>query len=442
MLAPVLAFLVAIGVLVTFHEFGHYWVARRLGVKVLRFSIGFGKPLCSWRHGDTEWALAPIPLGGYVKMLDTREGPVAAEELHLAFDRQPVGSRIAIVAAGPLANLLLAAVFLTLVFWGGVEGLRPVVGAVLPHTPAAEAGVRTGDTVEAVNGRAVADWHDLRVELLDALTDRGTPLRLALADGRSLTIPARQLTGIDVEKGLGTFGLSPARQTTTIQYVDPDSPSAAAGIRPGDRVVAMDRQPLRDWTALVAMIQEGNGRAIRLNLMRDGRPLAVMLTPQREKGQGVWRAGLAPVPDAKWLESLKFTREYGFADALAAGVKKTWDSSVLTLKMIGRMLIGDVSPRNISGPITMADYAGRSASAGLSSFLDYLALISISLGVLNLLPIPMLDGGHLMYYGAELVRGRPLSDRVQEAGRRIGLAALGLLMTFAIFNDLTRLFAG
>ncbi len=448
MLTTLLAFLVALGVLVTFHEFGHYWVARRLGVKVVRFSIGFGKPLVTWRRGETEWALAPIPLGGYVKMLDTREDvAVLPEERARAFDLQPVWHRIAIVAAGPVANMLLAVVLTWLTLLNGVEGIRPVIGMVAPDTPAAMAGLRAGQSVVSINGEAVEDWQQLRLQLVDGMTDRGSPLVVGVSDGgveRKVSIPPAQLANLDIERGIGPFGLSPLRLTTRLAYIEAGSAADRAGLRTEDTVLAVNGVALDgDWTRLVTAVLHSGGKPLALTVEHSGAaPRTVDVTPQRATPDGPWRLGIAPAPDADWMNGLQFRRDPGLLGGIGEAFTQTWQSVSLTTRMIGRMLTGDVSPASISGPITMADYAGKSARAGWEAFLDYMALISISLGVLNLLPIPLLDGGHLLYYAAEIIRGRPLSARAQEVGRRIGFSALAALMLFAFFNDITRLFAG
>ena len=447
MVTTVLAFLLALGVLVTFHEFGHYWVARRMGVKVLRFSIGFGPAIVKWQRGETEWAIAPVPLGGYVRMLDSREGEVAPTEMHRAFDQQTVWRRVAIVAAGPVANLLLAVVLVWVTLLNGTEGLRPGVGRVVPGSPAAVAGLRAGQEVESINGQPVHDWQELRLALVEALTDRGEPLVIKVSDGgvtRTLQVPVGRIDGGSLERGMAGFGVSPARPTTEAGFVLPGSAAEQAGIQVGDRLVALDGMALDgDWEKMVAAVQASQGRPLQVTLQRrDGGRESVTLTPRQDAASGEWKIGLASQPDRDWMQSLRYVRHVGPVDAIGMAVAQTWQTSALTLKMMGRMLTGAVSPSNISGPITMADFAGKSARAGWESFVDYMALISISLGILNLLPIPLLDGGHLLYYAAEIIRGRPLSMQVQDIGRRIGLAALLLLMSFALFNDITRLFAG
>ncbi len=448
-LQNILGFVVAIGVLVAFHEYGHFWVARRLGVKVLRYSIGFGKPLWTWRRGadETEYVISAIPLGGYVKMLDEREGEVDPSELHPAFNRKPVAVRTAIVAAGPIFNFLFALACYWLVFVVGSEVVKPVVGEVLPETPAAAAGFEPGDQLIAVGRDEVNGWEQALLALVDASVSGGTAaVDVRRADG---SVAQRELDmssvgGLDPDTDfLGTLGFRPwvPELPPRIGQVLAGSPAEEAGLRAGDLVRAVEGIEVGDWEALVAEIRARPGAEVALRVDQAGveREVRARLAMQEQGGERIGSLGVAPeIPEDLYAGMTEQLR-YGPLAAVAESAQATWQASLLTLKVLWQMLIGEASLKNLSGPLNIAQYAGESVGMGVLPFLKFLAIVSISLGVLNLLPVPVLDGGHLLYYGVEAVRGRPLSDRAQQFGQEVGIVLLGLLMVVAFYNDIVRL---
>jgi len=442
-----LAFIVTLGVLVVFHELGHYLVARLVGVKVMRFSVGFGRVVWSRRFGPdrTEWALSAIPLGGYVKMVDEREADVLPSDLPRAFNRQNVWRRILIVAAGPIANLLLAVLLFAGTYVAGVPGQRPLLAPPPVASPAASAGFERGDLVTALDGEPVASWQDLRWRLLKASGINSVEVQVERDDGSKATrrLPLAVLTPGDWEANfMSTLGLRADLGAPVVNEVLAGKPAADAGIRPGDAIVAIDGATVRSPADAAAITNAHPGERLTFTLRRDGANVSIQLIPDTsdQNGKRVGIAGMRLGVDPAAAERVSIVVRYGVGEALVQGARKTWDLSVFTLKMLGRILTGDASLKNISGPLTMADFAGQSAQAGVLTFIGYLALISISLGVLNLLPVPLLDGGHLMYYLAEIVKGSPVSDRVLEVGQRIGMAVLAMLMALALFNDISRLF--
>ena len=436
-------FLVAIGVLVAFHEFGHYWVARRCGVKVLRYSLGFGKVL--WRRRDAEgveWAVSALPLGGYVKMLDEREAPVAAAERHLAFNTQPVGKRALIVVAGPLFNFLLAILFYWLVFVIGEQGLKPVLADPPAASAAAHAGLHQGDQILSIDGTRVVTWNDLRTELL------GRSL-----DGKALTLVVK---GADGAERVASLDLSKVRVDPEYLFDDlgfnayqPDIPARLdgvmsgdaadnAGLKAGDLLLAFDDTPITSWQQWAAWVRAHPGQVVKVKLRRDGSIIERnLIVGHGEHGVGKIGARVA-VPPELW-QDLRAEDRLDPVAAVPAAIRHTGQMSMLTLKMLWRMVLGDVSVKNVSGPIQIAEVAGFSAQIGLVPFLAFMAIVSVSLGVLNLLPVPLLDGGHLLYYAVEAVKGSPLSERWMEAGQRLGLTFLVALMGLAFYNDIARL---
>jgi regulator of sigma E protease len=450
-LQKLLAFLVVLSVLVVIHELGHYWVARWCGVKVLRFSVGFGRVVWSRRYGPdrTEWALSAVPLGGYVKMADEREGDVAPADAPRTFNRQSVGKRIAIVAAGPIANLLLAVLLFAGTFVAGVPGQRALLAEPRSDTPAAAAGIRAGDLVVAVDGAPVRSWQDLRWRLLKTSGHREAVLGITRPGDHDIDEPAAHvlslapLTMADWEGNfMPMLGLAVDFGAPLIDEVIAGKPADRAGLKAGDHIVAIDRLAVRSPADVAAHTNAKPEVPVTFRIARDGGEIDITLTPEasEQAGRRVGLAGLRLKIDPAAAERLGITVRYGPIEALAEGARKTYELSVFTLKMLVRIATGDASLKNLSGPITLADYAGQSAQAGLLVFVGYLALISISLGVLNLLPIPLLDGGHLLYYFAELIKGSPVSDRAFEIGQRIGMAMLAVMMALALFNDLSRLF--
>jgi len=447
-LHTVIWFLVAIGVLVVVHEFGHYLAARLAGVKVLRFSVGFGKPLFVRRLGPdrTEWVVAALPLGGYVKMLDEREGDVSPAEAHRAFNRATVWRRIGIVAAGPAANFLLAILFYWVLLMHGLPALKPIVGEPPAGTPAAQAGLVAGDEIVRVDGETIPSFTELRLALLRASV-AGDPVMLGLADGRTVgltPVPVRdESLEQDTLRPLGIVRFDPPIDPV-IGSVLPDSAAARAGFRAGDRLLRADEAAIGTWQDWVKRIRDNPAQPMRITIVRDGQAQVVDVTPAAvdENGTRIGKIGAGPHIDESVLAPLMTEVRYGPLEALWQGAVRTWDMSVFTLEMMGRMVLGQVSWKNLSGPLTIADYAGQSATLGWISFVGFLALVSVSLGVLNLLPVPLLDGGHLMYYVAEVLTGRPVSERVMEIGARVGMTLLLLLMSFALFNDLHRLISG
>ena len=447
-LYTILWFLVAIGILVVVHEFGHYLAARLAGVKVLRFSVGFGRPLLSRRFGrdQTEWVLSTLPFGGYVKMLDEREGEVPAAEAHRSFNRATVWRRIGIVSAGPIANFLLAIVFYWALFLNGLPAIKPMIGEPPAGTPAAQVGLAAGDEIRRVNGKDTPSFQDLRLNLMRAGV-AGDALTLELADGRSVQLDAAPMQTENLELDtllpLGIVRYDPLLDPV-IGTVLPDGAAARAGFQPGDRLLAANGEQLASWQDWVQQVRQHPAQPLRIEYERQGQRGELTVVPEAvdEAGQRVGKIGAGPKIDEAVRAALMTEVRYGPIDALWRGAVKTWDMSVFTLEMMGRMVLGQVSWKNLSGPLTIADYAGQSAALGWISFVGFLALVSVSLGVLNLLPIPLLDGGHLMYYVAEVFTGRPVSERTMEIGSRIGMILLLLLMSFALFNDLQRLIGG
>ena len=447
------AFAVALGVLIFFHELGHFVAARACGVKVIKFSVGFGRAVFSRRFGrdGTEWALGIFPLGGYVRMLDEREGPVPEGEVHRAFNRQAVGRRMAIVAAGPLANFVLAILLYWGVFVGGVDELRPILAKPAEGSPAAAAEIADGEELKSVDGQRVDTWSDARWALLKAGVDRRTVvLELVNRKGeiafRRLDTSAVSFADGETRDPIKDLGLRLFRPriAPVIGQVADGSVAQKAGLRPGDRFLEVDGKELGDWNEVASGIRAAPGREILLVVDRAGEEIAVRVVPTgySDGKATVGRIGIAVRESGHPREALFVRVSYGPLEAAVKAAGQTWETTVFSFAMIGRMLTGEVSWRNLSGPVTIADYAGQSASLGASHYLRFLALISISLGVLNLLPIPILDGGHLMYYSAEIIKGGPLSERAMEIGQQIGLLLLGLLMVFAFYNDIYRLVSG
>ncbi|RTZ58471.1 MAG: RIP metalloprotease RseP [Gammaproteobacteria bacterium] len=452
-LYSITAFIVAIGILVTIHEFGHYWVAKKLGVKVLKFSIGFGKPLWSTRRGpdQTEYILAAIPLGGYVKMLGESESDadeLSAQEKARSFSHKPVWARALIASAGPAANFLLAIVLYWFTYMAGVPDVKPVVDFVQPDSIAAAAGFRAGDRLLSADGENMDGWEEFRLYLFDkALSHETVKTEIADNDGRTKTLvldfsrlPKTERTPGFLEKELGLYVWHPQIKPVIGAVVEGE-PAARAGIKPGQTVVSIDGQEVNDWSDLVALIGPKANQTVSMRLSSaDGTMETVELKPAEKtvEGRTLGRIGIGPAPLA-FPEELKTSLRYGPLEAAGKAVKQVWRMSAMTLKVLGKMLTLEVSPKQISGPLTIAQYAGQSAQGGMEHFVLFLALISISLGVLNLLPIPILDGGHLLFYAIEAIKGEPVSEKVMLWGQQLGILALVGLMTLAFYNDITRL---
>ena len=440
--------LVALGVLVTFHEFGHFWVARRCGVKVLRFSVGFGMPLLRWHDKQgTEFVVAAIPLGGYVKMLDEREGEVPLDQLDHSFNRKSVRQRIAIVAAGPIANFLLAMVFFWVLAMLGSEQVRPVIGAVQSGSIAAKAGLTAGQEIVAIDGEPTTGWASVNLQLVRRLGESGS-LQLLVREQGSTTDSPRELMldkwlkGADEPDPIRSLGIRPWRPALppVLAELDPKGPAQAAGLKTGDRLLALDGKALDDWQQVVDTVRMHPDTKIMLRVERDGAQIDVPVTlaarGESKAPTGYMGAGVKAVD---WPPEMIREVSYGPVAAIGEGARRTWTMSVLTLDSLKKMLFGELSVKNLSGPITIAKVAGASAQSGVADFLNFLAYLSISLGVLNLLPIPVLDGGHLLFYLIEWARGRPLSDRVQGWGIQIGISLVVGVMLLALVNDLGRL---
>ena len=440
--------LVALGVLVTFHEFGHFWVARRCGVKVLRFSVGFGMPLLRWHdRKGTEFVIAAIPLGGYVKMLDEREGEVPADQLDQSFNRKTVRQRIAIVAAGPIANFLLAMVFFWVLAMLGSQQVRPVIGAVEAGSIAAKAGLSAGQEIVAIDGEPTTGWGAVNLQLVRRLGESGT-VQLVVREQDSTAETPRELVldkwlkGADEPDPIKSLGIRPWRPALppVLAELDPKGPAQAAGLKTGDRLLALDGQVLGDWQQVVDLVRVRPDTKIVLKVERDGAQIDVPVT-LAVRGEAKAAGGYlgAGVKGVEWPPSMVREVSFGPLAAIGEGARRTWTMSELTLDSLKKMLFGELSVKNLSGPITIAKVAGASAQSGVADFLNFLAYLSISLGVLNLLPIPVLDGGHLLFYLVEWVRGRPLSDRVQGWGIQIGISLVVGVMLLALVNDLGRL---
>ncbi len=441
--------LITLGILVTIHEWGHFYVARRCGVKVLRFSVGFGKPLVSWRDKhNTEYVIAAIPLGGYVKMLDERETEVPADQLHLSFNRKPVWQRIAIVAAGPLVNLIFA-VFAYWVMYGyGVSSVAPVVGAVTEGKPVAAVSIPVPGEIVSVDGYKTATWDDVNLRLASRVGESGSIHLQLRADDASLVesfiIPISSwAVDVDKESPVSALGLVPWRphQPAVVAELVEEGRALQAGLQRGDEIFSVDGEVIADWISFVREVQARPEQVLNLVVLRGEQRLNIELRPEGkldEKGQAYGFVGIGPKP-VDWPEKYKRTVQYDLFNAIGKAFEKSWQMIVLTLESIWKMIEGVISVKNLSGPITIAKVAGAQASAGFEYYIGFLAYLSISLGVLNLLPIPVLDGGHLLYYFTELVTGRPVSERIQLIGLKFGMAILFSLMFLALFNDFMRL---
>jgi len=441
MLTTLIAFAVALGILITFHEFGHYWVARRCGVRVLRFSVGFGPVLAkrSDRHG-TEWAISAIPLGGYVKMQDEPDPERGEQGIAEAFQSQSVYRRIAIVAAGPLFNLILAVALYAGLNMAGTREPASVIGPPPVGTPAYAAGLSAGDRIISVNHVAIQSWGQLRWEIMQLMSEGGTTEIETESSGikrtRVMTLP--QVLDPSKDDPMKAAGLSLSNQKPVINSVVDGGAAQAAGIQGGDLIVGIPGMRDPNIKDVIDFVQRHPGIPVEITIERGQSRLPVVVVPQPQQsdtGQPVGRMGVR-----LGAEIEQTLVRYGPVESIWQGVVKTWDTAWFSVRMMGRMIMGDVSVKNISGPVTIADYAGQTARIGLAAYIGFLALVSVSLGVLNLLPIPMLDGGHLLYYLIEIVKGSPPSQQWIAIGQRAGAGLLAGLMVLALFNDLTRLF--
>ena len=450
MLIFIAAFLVAIGILVAVHEFGHYWVAKKLGFKVLRFSIGFGKPLLTRIGKDadrTEYCISAIPLGGYVKLLDEREGDVEPGELHRSFTRRPITQRVAVLLAGPAMNLIFASLLYALLAMAGTEIVKPVVGQVHLDSPAATAGLRSGDEIVQVGGYKVEDTEELQIDLLRQVSaDATVPMRVRRGGGeravtlhvaddtRTLTEPGKLLPGLG-------FDLATWRADTVVQSVPPGSAGERAGLKAGDKLVAVDGRPIVNSSDFIAAVTGAPGGVLSVEVLRGGerQTLSTPVPKIVEDGRAIGRLGITLAEGQRsWPPGLVEIQRSGPIEALGVGVKKMWEMSSLTVQMLWRMVTGQVSPKNISGVVSIAEFAGISAYLGLTAYMAFLAIISVSLGVLNLMPVPLLDGGQVVYQLVEAVKGSPLSERAQSFGQQVGIALLVVLMSLAFYNDISR----
>jgi regulator of sigma E protease len=443
----VLALALTLGILVTLHEYGHFWVARRCGVKVLRFSVGFGKPMFSWydKHG-TEFAVAAIPLGGYVKMLDEREGPVPEELRDQAFTSKPPGQRIAIAAAGPVANFMFAIFAYWLLSVVGVTHVAPIVGQIADESVAERVGLQEGMEIHAVDGHRVSSWRDVNMRILERTGEHGLISMEVSEDGARGTVSG-ELSGWglsdDTPNPLAEFGITPWRPAVppVLGQISEGGRAQAAGLQPGDRIVAVNGEAISSWFELVEFIRNAPEQTLQVTIERNGTEQSVSVTPEarsEESGESIGFVG-AGVEAISWPEEVLRDVSYGPFAAVPVALSETWADTRLTLVAIKKMVTGLLSPSNLSGPITIARVAEASVSSGFEDFVRFLAYLSVSLGILNLLPVPVLDGGHIVYYTIEALRGKPLSEQAQAFGLRIGMAMILTLMMFALYNDLMRL---
>ncbi|WP_192022421.1 sigma E protease regulator RseP [Shewanella sp. WPAGA9] len=444
------SFIVALGILITAHEYGHFWVARRCGIKVERFSIGFGKAI--WRkvgQDGTEYVVAMIPLGGYVKMLDERVEDVPEELKDQAFNRKTVWQRIAVVSAGPIANFLFAIVALYLMYLIGVPSLKPVIDTTRANTPAAQIELKEPMQIVAVSGQKVRNWEEVNLALVGHIGGKEldislVPLSSTTASEKTYTLDIRDWQfDPDKESPIGAIGLGIYRPgiKPVIALVTNGSAAEIAGLQLGDEILKVNGQPYQDWNDFVDVIQTSANKDVNLTIARNNEQLTIIVTPQAQtnaNGETIGIVGVSPT-QIDWPESMRFQLEYGIVDSFAAAADKTWQLVVVSFKMIGKLFTGDVSVKNLSGPISIAQGAGTSADYGLVYFLGFIALISVNLGIINLMPLPVLDGGHLLYYFIEVITGKPVPEKVQDIGFRFGAVMLLLLMSIAIFNDFSRL---
>ncbi len=453
-LISIAAFIVTIGVLVAVHEFGHFWVARKLGIKVLRFAIGFGKPLWTYtsKKGDkTEYVLAAIPFGGYVKMLDEREGDVAENEKHRAFNRQPVWKRFLVVLAGPLFNFIFAIAAFAGTYVIGINSVQPYIGSVIAGTPAAQAGFQEKDKILAINDIEVSSMSEVRLSLLNQYLQQPLlNIKVQTQDNeqviRKLDLSSIKLLA-DQKDYFPKTGMSfwQPPHTTQILQVLPNSAALEAGLEKGDTIISYDGIPTESVESITKYVHQHAGKTIELQIKRQDTLKTISITPKAkqlegsEKTIGLMGVHLAKIFSDKDRKELLFVRHASLGEALSRGVSDTWQMSIMTLKVMGKLIIGEASLKNISGPVTIANYAGVSATISFTAYLSFLAIISLSLGVLNLLPIPMLDGGHLFYYLIEIIKGSPVSEKFEAVGTQIGMVLVGMLMVLAIYNDITRL---
>jgi regulator of sigma E protease len=450
-ITSLLAFLVAIAILIAIHEFGHYWVAKKLGVKILKFSIGFGKPLWKRTAGadKTEYIVAAIPLGGYVKMLDEREGEVSEADLPRAFNRQPVSSRIAIVAAGPVFNFLFAIVAYALMYMVGVNGVKPMIGEVYPDSIAAQAGIPADSVIETVNGRQTPSWESAILALINDALDSGQVAVGVRTSGGGLEALSLDLSNSGDLLGEGNvlenIGIKPWRPKVAAVFdeVMDSAPAARSGMLSGDEVIKIDGQAITQWEEMVERVKASPGKPLNMTIKRNGESLEFKVVPDlvEQGSEKIGRIGATPKIDSTQFDHMQVNTRYGLFESIGRGAQKTWDMSTLTLRVLWKMVSGQASLKNISGPLTIAEFAGLSALIGVAAFLNFLGIVSVSLGVMNLLPVPVLDGGHLLFYLIEIIKGSPLSESAEAFGQRIGIALLGGLMFVAFYNDITRLFS-
>jgi regulator of sigma E protease len=450
LLQSVVAFIVALGVLITFHEFGHYWVARRCDVKILRFSVGFGRAIYKKQFGkdNTEFVIAALPLGGYVKMLDEREGDVKEEELPRSFNYKPLWQRFAIVSAGPIFNFIFAIFAYWIIFVVGINGLKPFVGEVEPASISSSAGFKTGQEIVSVNGIQTPTWSAV-IDHLVNYTVNGEIISLLVIDNdgseQYIELDLSKISIDDMAEGklLEALGLSviELKLPAIIGEVLPNGAAEKSGLLQHDEIIRVDNESISSWSEWVEIIRNSPDKPLSLEVLRGENTINIEVVPELvvDENEQIGRIGAAVFKPDDLFDSYFTLESYSLPNALLKAVKKTWEMSVLTLQVLGKMLVGEASVKNLSGPISIAQYAGQSAGIGLVAFFSFMAIVSVSLGVLNLLPVPLLDGGHLMYYLAEMVIGKPVSEGTQIIGQQIGLVLLLGLMSIALFNDISRL---